>query len=105
MTVVAHRKDPGTYYDEYVQVRVAFTGPGTYAFPESAGTLMKIVGGDAGWSPPASGTLVIHAYDASAHTVQGEVVLRAESFQPAWNVAGSFYAPVYSSFDQVPPAR
>ncbi len=105
MTVVGHRKDPQYFYDEYIQARVAFTGPGTYAIGESGGQLGKIVGGDAGWTPPAAGTLVIRAYDASAHTVSGEVALRATSFTPAWDASGSFDAPVYSSFTQVPPAR
>jgi len=105
MTVVGHRKDPQYYYDEYIQVQVAFTGPGTYAVSESAGVLKKITGGDAGFFPPAAGTLVIRGYDASAHTVAGQVTLRATSFQPAWDASGSFDAPVYSSFDQVPSSR
>lgn len=105
LTVVAHRKDPQYYYDEYVQAKVPFTGPGTYTIPESAGQLARIVGGDAGYFPPAAGTLVIRAYDASAHTVSGDVTLRATSMQPAWDATGSFEARVFTNFDQATSAR
>jgi len=105
MTVVGHRKDPQYYYDEYIVVQVPFTGPGTYAVSESAGELKKLVGGDAGQFPPAAGTLVIQRYDASSHTVSGQVTLRATSLQPAWEASGSFDAPVYSSFDLAPRGR
>lgn len=105
LTVVGHRADPQHFYDEYVQARVRFTGPGTYAIPESAGQLAQIVGGDAGTFPPAAGTLVIRDYDASAHTLSGDITLRAGSVQPAWDVSGTFRAYVYGSFDQVPTTR
>lgn len=103
LTVVGHRADPRYYYDEYVQAKVPFTGPGTYTIPESAGQLAKITGGDAGSFPPASGTLVIRAYDASAHTISGDLTLHAGSMQPAWNASGTFEAYVYTNSAQVPP--
>jgi hypothetical protein len=103
LTVVGRRPDPKYFYDEYVRVRVRFTGPGTYPVAESQGELGKIVGGDAGWFPPSAGTLVIDSYDQGSHTVSGSVTLRAESMQPAWDASGRFEAPVYSSFQQVPP--
>jgi len=103
LTVVGHRADPQHYYDEYVQAKVLFTGPGTYTISESAGQLAKITGGDAGYFPPASGTLVIRDYDAAAHTVSGDITLHAGSMQPAWNASGSFEAHVYTNFNQVPP--
>ncbi|HET7234685.1 MAG TPA: hypothetical protein VFJ16_32025 [Longimicrobium sp.] len=105
LTVIAHRPDPRYFYDEYVQARVRFTGPGTYTVSESGGQLLKIVGGDAGQFPAASGTLVIREYDASAHTLTGDVTLHAGSVQPAWDASGTFNAHVYSSFNQVPSGR
>ena len=101
--VFAHRPDPQYFYDEYVQVRVRFSGKGTYPIAESQAELAKITGGDAGWSTPSAGTLVIDSYDEQSHTVSGSVSLRGESMQPAWRASGRFDAPVYASFQQVPP--
>ena len=103
LTVVAHRPDPKYFYDEYVQVRVRFDGVGSYAVPEAAGGLSKITGGDAGYFPPAGGTLVITAYDAGSRAIAGSVTLRARSMNPEWIASGSFAAPVYSSLAEVPP--
>src|ERR1700741_1137473 len=102
LTVVGHRPDPQYFYDEYVQARVRFAGPGTYPVPPSDGALAKIVGGDAGSFPPSDGTLVIYSYDAASHTISGALTLRAGSMSPAWNASGLFDAPVYSSFQAVP---
>ena len=101
--VVAHRPDPQYFYDEYVQAQVRFTGKGTYPIAETQARLSKITGGDAGWWSPSAGTLVIDGYDGHSHTVSGSVTLRGESMQPAWNASGRFDAPVYASFEQVPP--
>lgn len=102
LTVVGHRPDPKFFYDEYVQVRVRFDGPGTYSVPESDGMLSKIDGGDAGWMPYAGGTLLVTAYDAGSRTVSGYVTLRASSIAPAWQASGNFTAPVYARFADVP---
>jgi hypothetical protein len=103
LTVVGHRPDPKYFYDEYVQVRIRFTGPGTYTVPETAAGLAKITGGDAGSFPTADGTVVITGYDAGSRTISGAVILRARSMSPEWNASGSFAAPVYRSFAEVPP--
>jgi len=105
LTVVGHRADPQHAYDEYVQARVRFTGPDTYTFAESDGQLAQVVGGDAGTFPPAAGTLVIRDYNASAHTISGDITLHAGSVQPAWDVSGTFQAYVYASFTEVPTTR
>jgi hypothetical protein len=102
LTVVGHRPDPRFFYDEYVQVRVRFDGPGSYPVPESDGMLSKIDGGDAGWMPYARGTLLVTAYDAGAGAVSGYVTLRASSFDPVWQASGNFTAPVYARFTDVP---
>jgi hypothetical protein len=103
LTVVAHRPDPKYFYDEYVRIQVRFKGRGLYPVAESHGQLSKITGGDAGWMSPSAGTLVIDGYDESSHVVSGSLSLRAESMQPAWHASGRFDAPVYASFQQVPP--
>lgn len=105
LTVVGHRPDPQFRYDEYVQARVRFTGPGPYSVAAHEGQLSKVVGGDAGSFPAAEGTLVIYAYDQAAHTILGSVTLRAGSVQPAWNATGRFEGPVYAGFQQVPQDR
>lgn len=105
LTVIGHRPDPQYFYDEYVQAKVRYTGPGTYTIAESAGQLAKITGGDAGYFPPAQGTLVISAFNQATHSVSGTITLHAGSMQPAWNASGSFDAYVYTNFKQVPPAR
>src|SRR5215212_46896 len=51
LTVLGRRRHPVYYQDEYIKVRVRFTGPGTYTVPESQGELGMIVGGDAGYTP------------------------------------------------------
>jgi hypothetical protein len=102
LTVIGTRRHPVYYQDEYIKAQVRFTGPGTYAIPESQGELGMIVGGDAGYMPKSAGTLVIDGYDATEQTVSGYVTLRAGSRQPAWEVSGRFAAPVYPSFEAVP---
>lgn len=103
--VVGHRPDPRYYYDEYVEARVLFTGPGRYAVPAKAGRLSKITGGDAGYFPDASGTLVVRSYDAQSRTVSGTVELRASHGGAVWEAQGQFHAPVYAGYDEVPPPR
>lgn len=103
--VVGHRPDPMAYYDEYIRARVPFSGTGTYRIEGRAGQLAKIVGGDAGYFPDATGTLTIRSYDAQARTVAGEISLSAESVTPAWHAEGEFHTRVYSSFAEVPSAR
>ena len=105
LTVVAHRPDPQYFYDEYIQARVRFDGAGTYPVPEAAGLLSKIVGGDAGSIPPAAGTVVITGYDAGSRRVSGFVSLRARSVNPEWHATGSFTAPVYRNWGDVPADR
>ena len=101
MTVVGHRPDPTYFYDEYVQARVHFTGPGTYALTAEQGALSQIVGGDAGSFTGAVGTLVVKSYDAGSHAVSGELRLDAAGPE-TWHVTGSFQASVYPSAALVP---
>lgn len=105
LTLVGHRPDPKYFYDEYVQARIRFTGPGTYAVPESDGQLAKITGGDAGWFPPSGGTLVVRAYSAGERTISGTITLRSTTPSLEWNASGDFDAPVYTRFTDVPVDR
>lgn len=103
--VTGHRPDPRYYYDEYVSARVPFTGPGRYTVSLKEGRLSKMTGGDAGYFPDASGTLVIRSYDAAAATVTGSVELRAEHAGEVWVARGEFDAPVYARSQDVPQVR
>lgn len=82
-----------------------FSGRGTYSVAEAAGQLAKIVGADAGYFPSAAGTLTIDRYDAGARTVAGELRLHTEFDGSPWQATGRFQAPVYPSFQAVPPFR
>jgi hypothetical protein len=100
--IIAHRPDPEYFYDEYIHAKLPYTGPGSYAIPESDGELRKITGGDAGYFPKASGTLTVHDGPPEALRVSGQLTLTADHFGTLWTADGAFDAPVYSSFAHIP---
>jgi hypothetical protein len=103
--IIAHRPDPEYFYDEYIHAKLRYTGPGSYAVPDSDGELRKITGGDAGHFPKAAGTLTVHGYSSQPHRVFGQLTLTADHFGTLWTVDGEFDAPVYSSFADIPWTR
>lgn len=105
LMIVAHRPDPQVYYDEFIFVRVRFTGTGVYRISGRAGHLSKLIGGDAGYFHDAEGTVVIHRYDARERTVTGTVRLVADDANPDWRVEGEFRAPIYADHRDVPEVR
>jgi hypothetical protein len=103
--VVAHRPDSEDFYDEYIRVRVPLSGPGTYDIPSGGGELAKIIGGDAGYFPPAAGTLVVKAYSPTDRIVSGTLSLVAHEDGATWEAEGTFTAPLFSSFQKIPWER
>ncbi|CAA9298898.1 MAG: hypothetical protein AVDCRST_MAG68-242 [uncultured Gemmatimonadetes bacterium] len=105
LQIVGHRPDPKVYYDEFVVARIRFTGPGVYPVSGRAGHLSKLVGGDAGYFHDAGGTVIISGHDARERTVTGSVSLVADRADPDWRVDGTFSAPVYLDYRDVPRVR
>jgi hypothetical protein len=104
--VPGHRPDPRVHYDEFVQVRVPFTGAGTYAVESLRGELEQVAGGDAGYFVHARGELRVTTFDGGAGRVRGTVRLTAESPHFGWRFDDrEFDVPLHVRWSDRPAVR
>jgi len=104
--LVGHRPDPKYFYDEVVQVQVPFRGAATYPLTVKEATLRQITGGDAGYFPGAVGELRVTHHDRAAARIQGTISLTAAEQSFRWRFEdGTFDAPVYARWEDVPRVR
>ena len=103
---MANTPDPRHFYDERVRVQVPFRGAGTYALGVKDAWLEQITGGDAGYFPGATGELRVTRHDEAGARVRGTLRLTAAQHGFAWRFEdGSFDAPVYTRWEDVPRIR
>ena len=101
--ITGHRPDPDVYYDEFVQVRVPFTGAATYTLDAAHGALKQVTGGDAGYMSGARGELRVTQYDAQGARVRGTLQLTSVLPGLNWRFdSGSFDVPIYDSWAEIP---